>query len=586
MGLPKAVKAHSENNLVEAETHYKRALDQNVTPPVLFQNYGSLLASSGKYELAFQIYSQGLHLHPNNHLILRNFANLTRSKDPTRSIAMYLRYLELITADKDKYSENLYQQVISDVSDILISLDLFSWSFEVLREGVLSTGLSPGFLKNLLLLSESSEDVTHPYSNFIISEALFDQLLEINCTPMQQLVLHFSLAFHRFKQFDYISALRSYQLGCDLFFASYHIFADDFDKALKLMNDNSWNFSCLKLNLADFDGWRLFDYGLRASAPGKQCWQRALIKPFSVQDIPVWRGESLKGKSLFVMEEQAVGDAMMFLSCLPDLLPQLHHLTLFLCKRLAPIYQRTFKDLIANGKVRICTKNDIVNNTLCADNYNYQSAAGSIIQYLYSSFDDLISRPLKIYPNPKLSEKLRAKYLVEAESAPSKNFVVGISWRGGGNPSRSKEKSIDVDIFSSIMSSCSNIKYVSLQYGKCSSQCDLWSKSGLDLIYDSDINPLRDMDSWLAQVDACDAVLSVANTTIHGAGGLNKPTLCLLSKFPDWRWFYDYRIKRSYWYPSVGIARQRSDGDWSQAIADATQWITSGCPYPTGPQWL
>ena len=28
------------------------------------------------------------------------------------------------------------------------------------------------------------------------------------------------------------------------------------------------------------------------------------------------------------------------------------------------------------------------------------------------------------------------------------------------------------------------------------------------------------MDKWLSQVDAMDYVISVANTTIHGAGGL------------------------------------------------------------------
>ena len=32
------------------------------------------------------------------------------------------------------------------------------------------------------------------------------------------------------------------------------------------------------------------------------------------------------------------------------------------------------------------------------------------------------------------------------------------------------------------------------------------------------------MDTWLSQVDAMDYVISVANTTIHGAGGLGKPT--------------------------------------------------------------
>ena len=48
---------------------------------------------------------------------------------------------------------------------------------------------------------------------------------------------------------------------------------------------------------------------------------------------------------------------------------------------------------------------------------------------------------------------------------------------------------------------------------------------GIDVIDDEDINALKDMDKWLSQVAACDGVVSVANTTIHGSGGLNIPTL-------------------------------------------------------------
>ena len=80
------------------------------------------------------------------------------------------------------------------------------------------------------------------------------------------------------------------------------------------------------------------------------------------------------------------------------------------------------------------------------------------------------------------------------------------------------------------------------------------------MIYDKSIDPVKNMHSWLDQVAACDAVISVANTTIHGAGGLGVPTLCLLGNNSDWRWFSDPSINRSYWYPSVGVTRQDESG--------------------------
>ena len=63
-----------------------------------------------------------------------------------------------------------------------------------------------------------------------------------------------------------------------------------------------------------------------------------------------------------------------------------------------------------------------------------------------------------------------------------------------------------------------------------------WRISGYDVIYDNEVNALLDMDTWLSQVECCDAVISIANTTIHGAGTIKKPTFCLQSRNSDWRW--------------------------------------------------
>ena len=55
------------------------------------------------------------------------------------------------------------------------------------------------------------------------------------------------------------------------------------------------------LKLQDFsNGWKMYDYGLRAPCAGPQRWQRALAKPFSSSQVPIWRGEiSLVGHFFF-----------------------------------------------------------------------------------------------------------------------------------------------------------------------------------------------------------------------------------------------------------------------------------------------
>ena len=79
------------------------------------------------------------------------------------------------------------------------------------------------------------------------------------------------------------------------------------------------------------------------------------------------------------------------------------------------------------------------------------------------------------------------------------------------------------------------------------------------------------MDTWVSQVATCDAIISVANTTIHGSGGLLKPTLCLQSRNTDWRWIDD--LDCSYWYESVDALCQKKDGSWGTVKDQIMPWI-------------
>ena len=69
-------------------------------------------------------------------------------------------------------------------------------------------------------------------------------------------------------------------------------------------------------------------------------------------------------------------------------------------------------------------------------------------------------------------------------------------------------------------------------------------------------------------------IISIANTTIHGAGGLRKPTICLLGEKSDWRWLRDKNEEYSYWYPTVKISWQdKDDGDWEAALRNIPSWL-------------
>jgi ADP-heptose:LPS heptosyltransferase len=84
-----------------------------------------------------------------------------------------------------------------------------------------------------------------------------------------------------------------------------------------------------------------------------------------------------------------------------------------------------------------------------------------------------------------------------------------------------------------------------------------------------DIDNTNDIDALAALMTACDAVLSVSNTTAHLAGALGKPTWVLvpLGHAKIWYWFRD--DADSPWYPRVRVRRQRLGQTWRELFAGA-----------------
>ena len=109
--------------------------------------------------------------------------------------------------------------------------------------------------------------------------------------------------------------------------------------------------------------------------------------------------------------------------------------------------------------------------------------------------------------------------------------------KGGGRDDRIKSL---LPSILELISGFDDVFFVSLQYGDITQGqlADLQS-AGVTVAADKRINALKNMDNWLAQVDACDGVIS-GKYNVH-AGGLGKPTMCLLSQDSDWRWLKSIR---------------------------------------------
>jgi len=582
VGLPLALQAHKKGDLAQAAEHYKRAVAQQVQEPVLYQNYGALLRSQGEDQAAASVYAQGLALFPHNPAILANRANLLRNVSPASALADNLKALRLLLAQGEsaKGLRGVWLTSLSQLRD----LQLHAWALALAREGLARLGADPQLLLHILLVLEaieSADPATGPASaNVAVLRRQIEAQLE-SCEPLVQAEIRLGLAAHRLGAGELEAALLHFEQAMAIAQQPGAIAATERQERQKLIDINSWNFAIALLQHQQLArGWQLFEYGLRTPAEGPQRWQRALQKPFSSSQLPLWRGESLAGQRLLLLEEQAVGDVMMFLTLMPALLEEAEAVGLVLGDRLLPIYRRSLPQLGFGDRLQIWSQADAKSGVLSQSSYNLQCPLGSICQHRYKAVQAYGRHLPLLKAKPERQDQLRQEYLQHGQPAER---LIGISWRGGGKGVRIQQKSILPEQFAQLLQPIPGVRFVSLQYGNAGPTVAQWRQQGLDVIHDGRVDPLKQMDLWLAQVAACDAVLSVANTTIHGAGGLGVPTLCLLSLHSDWRWFHDPAVTRSYWYPSVGIAREQKQAGWSEAMAQARSWMEQGCPQPSGP---
>ena len=457
MGLPRAIEAHKQGDLAEAMRHYQRAFDQGDHRQPLFQNYGALLRQQGKNDKALEVYERGLSCNPTDVGVLTNRANLIREDKPASALADLTKALRLRFAkgDNPQNCSDLLRSCISLCGE----LGLRAWQMSLVKFGLCWLGPEPRLLGQVLIVLDGLASNAESF-NDAPGDEVREQLVDLleqrirRCEPRPQAELRLALAGHTMLRGDLDEALNLYEQGLDALREPGEIDIQEERERQDLLNVNSWNFGCGLLQSQELvRGWQLYEYGLRTPANGKQRWQRALRKPFSASALPIWRGESLVGKRLLLLEEQAIGDVMMFLTLLPSLIEEAASIDLMLSERLVPIYRRSLGD-----SVTILTYSEAHKGGFAPHDYDFQSPLGSICQHR-SNIDSYAAYYYLAIKNSR-RDQLRNEYL-NAGSKPA-DRLIGISWKGGGTAGRIRAKSISHDQFEKLLQPIPGVRFVSL----------------------------------------------------------------------------------------------------------------------------
>ena len=287
------------------------------------------------------------------------------------------------------------------------------------------------------------------------------------------------------------------------------------------------------------------------------------------ETTPWWDGKSKE--TVVIHGEQGMGDEIMFASCLPDAIATGAKIIFEPSPRLEKLFQRSFPETSVYGTDLVDGRKWI--KTLGKP--DSKCAIGSLPKFYRRTAESFPGTPYLV-PDPQLKawwgDKLRAL-------GPKPK--IGIAWQGGVSSTRVDARSFHPSLYAPLFKH--EAHWVSLQYDKTAKACveEVKRDLGIEIAHwpkavearDPETGKPSDLDELCALMSNLDMVISVCQTTIHFAGALGIPCLCLTPSQPSWR-YGAVEGPGMPWYKSVRQIRQKKEtSDWNPVIAEANAML-------------
>lgn len=308
-----------------------------------------------------------------------------------------------------------------------------------------------------------------------------------------------------------------------------------YERALELDPDHAkahWNSALLLLLKGDYDrGWKEYEWR----------WKNPDLPTPDVDfPQPLWEGENVGGKVIFLYSEQGHGDAIQFIRFTMNASARGARIVLGCDTALERLFSTVY------GVEKIVTPRTAI------PPFQYHRSLMSLPGLFAITPESIPSALPYLEADPALVDH----WAPRIGRAPG--LKVGLVWRGNPDQERDRTRSLALPILGPLLE-VPGVSFFSLQkepapedkpYPEC-------------LV---DLGPeLEDYAVTAAVIANLDLVISVCTSSAHLAGTMGRPLWVMLSHLPDWRWFLDR--DDSPWYPSARLFRQDKPGDWDAVVA-------------------
>ena len=313
----------------------------------------------------------------------------------------------------------------------------------------------------------------------------------------------------------------------------------------------------------------------------------------------MWQGEDLKGKTLFLVAEQGIGDEILFACAFRELASRGAHLVIGCTERLVTIFQRSFPD--AHVHAFTDTVHDLsrtrrfpgVESAVQAGELqiDYILPFASALQYLWQELSDI---PSFHDPYIKADDKLIAHYRRKiAEVTDHKPLI--FSWRSGKFTIERKKEYINIDNMIKVLRG-QDRKVLSVQYSATEQEMVVLREAlGDQLIELPDVDFRNDIEANLAIMQCAELMLGPLTAPTMFAAASGVPCWAIGPILPWWAFglrngdqlqlFPNLRVKKLLSLLPEDVVANR-ESTWSlvtdEVRKDLKAYLASSVPQPLG----
>ncbi len=309
------------------------------------------------------------------------------------------------------------------------------------------------------------------------------------------------------------------------------------------------------------DGWR--DYAARSDIAGKV--------PAAKLNLAEWRGGALKRTRLLVRAEQGVGDQVMFMSAMPDLLARAANdggAIILECEpRLVSLLARSLPGATVKPQ-SLATVNGIVT----ADHGWLKGAGGANAVTLMGSLPRWLRPDLESFPSnnafliPDAAERAHWKNIfADLGASPA----IGICWRSGKSGGHRSVQYAPLEAWGVFLRDLPG-SLVCCQYDAAPDEIAALEKlSGRKIFVPPALDQKNELDRTTAMLSALDVLVSAPTAVSWLGAGAGTPTLKLLYD-TSWTAFGQAYEPLA---PSCRCVMPATRGDWPDVFARAAKLI-------------